>query len=316
MADQPPIDELDALMARHELRASRRRWRVAAIVALAAIVVAGSWQAGVRLNRPENRPHIARVGITGTIYPDRARLEVIERLAEDENVHAVLIAIESPGGATAGGEELFAGIRRLDEAKPVVAVISQLGASAAYMSAIASERIFARRLSLVGSIGVIYTHLNASALLDTIGVELDRVTTGPLKGQPDFDEPMPPAVRQSLQTMVDDAFDWFVSIVAERRELPRSEVLGLADGRVLTGQMALEAGLIDAIGGEAEAIEWLETERGIDLDLPVLTHYPRPPDAFAQLRRAIAGGAAEALGIDASGIAPLDGLVSVWHPRL
>ncbi len=316
MADQPPIDELDQLMARRELRASRRRWRVVAILALALVVITGSWQAGVRLNRPENRPHIARVDIAGTIYSDRARTDVLDRLAENENVSAVLIAIDSPGGATAGGEELYTGIRKLSEAKPVVAVISQLGASAAYMTAIASDRVFARRLSVVGSIGVIYTHLNAAALMDTIGVELDRVTTGPLKAQPEIDEPMAPAVRQSLQALVDDSFDWFVSIVAERRELPRSEVLGLADGRILTGQMGLEAGLIDAIGGEAEAIEWLEAERGVAADLPILTYYPPPPDALTQLRRAIAGGAAEALGIDASGIAPLDGLVSVWHPRL
>lgn len=316
MADQPPIDELDALMARRELRASRRRWRVVAILALAIVVIAGSWQAGVRLNRPENRPHIARVSITGTIYADRARSEVLEKLAEDDNVSAVLIAIDSPGGATAGGEELYVGIRKLSDAKPVVAVISQVGASAAYMTAIATDQIFARRLSIVGSIGVVYTHVNAAALMDTIGVALDRVTTGPLKAQPDFDEPMAPAVRQSLQTLVDDSFDWFVSIVAERRELPRSEVLTLADGRILTGQMGLDAGLIDAIGGEAEAIEWLETERGVEADLPVLTHYPPPPDALTQLRRAIAGGAAEALGIEAAGIAPLDGLVSVWHPRL
>lgn len=316
MADQPPIDELDALMARRELRASRRRWRVVAILALAIVVIAGSWQAGVRLNRPENRPHIARVSITGTIYADRARSEVLEKLAEDDNVSAVLIAIDSPGGATAGGEELYVGIRKLSDAKPVVAVISQVGASAAYMTAIATDQIFARRLSIVGSIGVVYTHVNAAALMDTIGVALDRVTTGPLKAQPDFDEPMAPAVRQSLQTLVDDSFDWFVSIVAERRELPRSEVLTLADGRILTGQMGLDAGLIDAIGGEAEAIEWLETERGVEADLPVLTHYPPPPDALTQLRRAIAGGAAEALGIEAARIAPLDGLVSVWHPRL
>jgi protease-4 len=316
MADQPPIDEIDQLMARRELRASRRRWRVVAIVALAIVVIAGGWQAGVRLNRPENRPHIARVNITGTIYSDRVRADVLEKLAENDNVSAVLIAIDSPGGATAGGEELYTGIRKLADAKPVVAVISQLGASAAYMTAIAADRVFARRLSVVGSIGVVYTHVNAAALMDTIGVALDRVTTGPLKAQPDFDEPMSPAVRHSLQTLVDDSFDWFVSIVAERRELPRSDVLALADGRIMTGQMGLAAGLIDAIGGEAEAIAWLETERGVATDLPVLTHYPPPPDALTQLRRAIAGGAAEALGIDASAIAPLDGLVSVWHPRL
>jgi len=313
---RPSIDDIDALIVRRELRASRRRWRFAAALALLVLVVAGGWQAGVNFNRPANKPHIARVNITGTILADPARLEVLETLAEDANVAAVILYVESPGGSTAGGEELYSAVRELSEAKPVVAVISTLGASAAYMTAIAADRIFARRLSVVGSIGVLYTHLDASQLMDTIGIDIDRVTTGPLKAQPEIDEPMPPAVRRSLQALVDDSFGWFVDIVAERRGLDRQQVLELADGRIMTGRMGLDAGLIDAIGGEREAIAWLQTERGITADLPVLTHYPPPPGAFDDIRRLIGQSAAAALGFDASEIAPLDGLVSVWHPRL
>lgn len=309
------IDELDALMVRREMRASRRRWRIVAILALAALVIGLGWQAGASITRPENSPHIARVSITGTILSDPDRVAILEALTENDKVTAVIVAIESPGGATAGGEELYEALRSLGETKPVVAVIGQLGASAAYMTAIATDRIFARRLSVVGSIGVLYTHVDASKLLETIGIDLDRVTTGPLKAEPEIDEPMAPAVRQSLQSLVDDAYDWFVDIVAERRWLDRAEVLGLADGRIMTGQMGLAAGLIDAIGGEAEAIGWLEAERAVAADLPVLGYYPPPADPWTQLRRAVGQSAAEALGIGAASIGPLDGLVSVWHPR-
>ena len=152
----------------------------------------------------------------------------------------MIVAINSPGGTTAGGEELYEALSALRAKKPVVAVISELGASAAYMTAIAADRIFARRLSIVGSIGVLFQHVDAGKLLDTIGVDFDKVQTGPLKAEPDIDEPMVGEVRASLQSLVDDSFPWFVDIVAERRGLTRPETLALADGRILTGRQALD----------------------------------------------------------------------------
>ena len=122
---------------------------------------------------------IARVSITGTIMTDPARLKILDKLAEDDAVKAVVVAINSPGGTTAGGEELYEALSALRAKKPVVAVISELGASAAYMTAIAADRIFARRLSIVGSIGVLYQHVDAGKLLGTIGVNFDKVQTGP-----------------------------------------------------------------------------------------------------------------------------------------
>lgn len=308
MAD--PAD-IETVLARRELRASRRRWRFIAFVALAALVIVVAWRGTAWLARPENNPHIARIEITGVIAPDPDRLAIIEAIAEDSNVAAVIVSIDSPGGATAGGEELYESLRALAEAKPTVAVINQLGASAAYMTAIATDRIFARRLSVVGSIGVLYTHIDASALLDTIGIDIDAVTTGPLKAEPEIDEPMAPEVRRSLQALVDNAFDWFVGIVAERRGLDRATVLTLADGRVMTGQMGIETGLIDAAGGESEAIDWLEAERGVAADLPVLIWFPLPEDPFSFFRRAASESIAAALGLDQ--LRPLDGLTSVWH---
>ena len=134
----------------------------------------------------------------------------------------MIVAINSPGGTTAGGEELYEALGQLRAAKPTVAVIGELGASAAYMTAIATDRIFARRLSIVGSIGVLYQHVNAGKLLETIGVDLDKVASGPLKAEPDFDEPMEGAPRASIAALVDDSFQWFVDIVAERRGLARA----------------------------------------------------------------------------------------------
>src|SRR6478609_7821790 len=108
----------------------------------------------------------------------------------------------SPGGTTAGGEELYEAIGKLRAKKPVVAYVKELGASAAYMAAIAADRVFVRRLSIVGSIGVLFQTTDASKLMQTIGVDLDKVASGPLKAEPDIDEPMSPEVRASLQSLV------------------------------------------------------------------------------------------------------------------
>jgi protease-4 len=195
----------------------------------------------------------------------------------------------------------------------VVAVISELGASAAYMTAISTDHIFARRLSIVGSIGVLYQHVNAGKLLATIGVDFDKVQTGPLKAEPDFDEPMVGEVRASLQALVDDSFQWFVDIVSERRGIPRPETLTLADGRIVTGRQGLDLKLIDAIGGEPEAIAWLESDKQITADLPVVDYYPPADEGWINLPKWLGDAGRTALGIGPSGPIALDGLVSLWQ---
>lgn len=299
-----------AVIAADTYRKSRGLWRVLAFIALAIAVIVGLG----RFALPDGPAgdHVARLVIDGTVATDRDRLDVINDLAEDASVKAVIVAINSPGGTTAGGEELYEALTRLRAAKPTVAVIGELGASAAYMTAIATDRIFARRLSIVGSIGVLYQHFNAGKLLDTIGVDLDKVASGPLKAEPDFDEPLEGAPRASIAALVDDSFQWFVDIVAERRGLTRPATLALADGRIVTGRVGVETGLIDAIGGETEAVEWLEAERDIAPDLSIRTVWPEPEGGFDLLGTFIKGQARSALGLP-DGPITLDGLVSLWQ---
>ena len=299
-----------SVIAAETYRQSRGLWRVLAFIALAIAIIVGLG----RFALPETPvgDHIARLVIDGTIATDPERLEAIEELAEDDSVKAVIITINSPGGTTAGGEELYEALGQLRAAKPTVAVIKELGASAAYMTAIATDHIFARRLSIVGSIGVLYQHVNAGKLLETVGVDLDKVASGPLKAEPDFDEPMEGAPRASIAALVDDSFQWFVDIVAERRGLTRPAALALADGRIVTGRVGLEAGLIDAIGGELEAIAWLEAERDVPVDLEVSTAWPEPDQGFDLIGTFLGGQARAALGLP-DGPITLDGLVSLWQ---
>lgn len=304
-------DPAHLIPAAGKLRRSRRLWRILFFLALAVAVVAIAGRFAAEGGAIGNR--IARVNIDGTIFTDSTRLQTLDELAEDPLVQAVIVSINSPGGTTAGGEELYEALTALRTSKPVVAVINEMGASAAYMTAIASDRIFARRLSIVGSIGVFYQHVDAGKLLSTIGVDFDKVQTGPYKAEPDVDEPMVGEVRARLQELVDDSFEWFVDIVAERRGIGRPATLALADGRIVTGRQALESKLIDAIGGEAEAIAWLEADKRIAADLPVLTYYPLPEEGWFGLPQWLGGAARSALGLPSRGPISLDGLVSLWQ---
>jgi protease-4 len=306
-------DPAHLIPANARLRRSRRLWRVLFILAAIVAVLA----LAARFAMPQNGPgeRIARVTINGVIATDPTRLKILDDLAKDDAVKAVIVAINSPGGTTAGGEELYEALGKLRAKKPVAAVISELGASAAYMTAIASDRIFARRLSIVGSIGVLFQHIDAGKLLDTIGIDFDKVATGPLKAEPDLDEPMVGEVRASLQGLVDDSFQWFVDVVAERRGIPRPETLALSDGRILTGRQALTDKLIDAIGGESEAIAWLTSDKGVKTDLPVIDYFPVPDNSWFPPGKWLGQAARSSLGLPAEGPIALDGLVSLWQAR-
>jgi len=305
-------DPANLIPANAKLRSSRRFWRVLFFVALAVAVLAIVGRFALE-GQTAVGDRIARIKVDGVITTDPVRLKALQDLGKDDKVKAVIVAINSPGGTTAGGEELYEALMALREKKPVVAVIGELGASAAYMTAIATDRIFARRLSIVGSIGVLYQHVDASKLLGTIGIDLDKVATGPLKAEPDYDEPMSPEVRASLQSMVDDSFQWFVDVVAERRGIPRPQTLALADGRIVTGRQGIESKLIDAIGGEPEAIAWLQSDKQVAEDLPVYTYYPIPKQSWFDLSQLLGQSARAALGLSETGPIALDGLVSLWQ---
>lgn len=306
LADTPQ----DTIPVTRALRRSRGRWRIFAFIALAIAVIAAAFRFA-----PDFGPvgeHVARVEISGTITTDYERLEMLRELGEDDSIKAVIVAINSPGGTTAGGEELYEALRTLSQTKPTVAVIDEMGASAAYMTAIGTDHILARRLSIIGSIGVLYRHVDAGRLLDSIGIDLDKIATGPLKAEPEFDGPIAPPVRENLETLVGDSFDWFVDIVAERRGLDRSGVLALADGRIMTGSRGVETGLIDANGGIEEARAWLAETHGIAADIDVETVWP-PSGGGGWLGRLVGEATQNAIAGWSPAVA-LDGLVSLWHP--
>ena len=296
--------DADHLLDRRRLKRRLTLWRALAIIgalALIAVLFAD------RLSGYVAGPHVARLAIHGLIIDDRERIAALRRLAEDNRARALIIRLDSPGGTTQGAEELYLALREVAERKPVVAVIGALGASAAYLAALAADHIVARTTSLTGSIGVLVETAEFSGLLDSLGITTDTVKSGALKSEPSPLRPMSEEGRAALAAVVEDSYQWFVALVAERRHLDRADALALADGRIFTGRQALAAGLLDALGGEAEARDWLAETSGVSLGIPTRgIAIERREGLWRLLRSAGKTLLPERL--------TLDGLVSVWQP--
>lgn len=267
--------EPDLLLDRRRLKRQLGFWRGALILSAvlgAAALFAGPLPEGAGLGGE----HVARLPISGTITDNRELIRLVERTGRDAQVRALLVAIDSPGGTVAGGEALHTAIRGVRAAgKPVVAVMGGTAASAGYMIALPAERIFAREATLTGSIGVILQSFEASELLERLGLRAEALTSGPLKDQPSPFRPLTEQGRASLNAVVQDMQSQFVGMVVAGRNMPEERVRELADGRVMTGRQAVAAGLVDAIGGEAEARRWLADTHGLPADLRLRDLDPR-----------------------------------------
>ncbi|MBB6413276.1 signal peptide peptidase SppA [Mesorhizobium sangaii] len=313
----------DDLIDRRRLRRKLTFWRVAAIGIVALGVIAlSTWFYGDDFTGSAV-DHIAKVKIEGTITEDEELIKRLETIRQSSKVKGVILSIDSPGGTTVGGESIYEEVRKLAGDKPVVAEVGTLAASAGYMIASAADHIVARKTSIVGSIGVLIQYPDVSGLMDKLGVKLEEVKSSPLKASPSPFKPTNDDERAMVRKLILDSYDWFVGIVAERRKMTREQALALADGSIFTGRQGVANGLIDAVGGETEAVDWLAT-KGVDAKLKVVEWKNTERRGGFLFSKAMAQTIGSALGLPAySGDVIhelgadrlfLDGLVSVWHP--
>jgi protease IV len=313
----------DDLIDRRRLRRKLTFWRVAAIAILAlGLVAIASWFYGDEFNGA-TVDHIAKVRIEGTITEDDELIKRLESIRKSDKVKGVILAIDSPGGTTVGGETIYEEVRKLAADKPVVAEVGTLAASAGYMIASAADHIVAHKSSIVGSIGVLIQYPDVSGMMDKLGIKLEEVKSSPLKASPSPFKPTNDDERAMVRKLILDSYDWFVGIVAERRKMTHEQALALADGSIFTGRQGVTNGLIDGVGGETEAIDWLAT-KGVDAKLKVVEWKNTEKRGGFLFSRTMLRTITSALGLpDYSGDVMhelgadrlfLDGLVSVWHP--
>jgi len=258
--------ETDLLLDRRRLNRRLFLWRsFAVLAALAAVLVALRGSGDLRFVGS----HVARLTVSGIITADRKLDREVAKLADDDRAKALLVLVDSPGGSVAGGQALHNAIGQVAAKKPVVVVMGGTAASAGYMISVPAAQIFAQESTLTGSIGVLLETGDISGLLKSVGINVEPLVSGPLKDQPSFVKPLSPEGRQVLQGLVSDMYDQFVDMVARGRHMDATRVRELADGRPYTGRQALKLGLVDAIGGEQDARQWLAQAKGISADLPI-----------------------------------------------
>ncbi|HXB78226.1 MAG TPA: signal peptide peptidase SppA [Bradyrhizobium sp.] len=317
----------DVIVDRRRIRRKLTFWRVmAALIAIGAIVIVGLVATPGGRGTLTTAGSIARVNIEGLIRSDQNRVEALERL-ENSQAAAVVVHINSPGGTTAGSEQLYDALSRLKAKKPLVVVVEGLAASGGYITAIAADHIVAKQSSLVGSIGVLFQIPNFAELMKTVGVKVEEVKSSPLKAAPNGYEPTSPEARAALESLVKDSYAWFRGLVKERRGMDDAQLEKVADGRVFTGRQGIELKLVDQLGDEKIAIAWLVSQKGVKADLPVRDYKLSPRFGDLTFLRSAAAVTLDALGLSAiarqieqSGMAQavdrfgLDGMLALWHP--
>lgn len=321
--------DADLIVDRRRMRRKLTFWRVAAaLVAIVAIVAVALLATPAGRRSIVGDESIARIKIEGLIRSDSDRVAALERLGRS-SAKAVIVHINSPGGTTAGAEQLYDALTRLKAKKPVVVVVDGLCASGGYIAALASDHIISQGTSLVGSIGVLVQFPNFSELMKTVGVKVEEVKSTPLKAAPNGFEPTSPEARAALDALVKDSYAWFRDLVKSRRNMDEATLEKAADGRVFTGRQALALKLVDQLGDEKTAIAWLVAQKKIERELPVRDFRMTPRFGDMTFIRLALSMTLDAVGLttfarqldEAGGIQAVDqlalqGLLALWRPSV
>ncbi len=254
----------------------------------------------------EKRDHITELRIEGPIMGSQTYLESIQRISEDKSCKGVLLRIDSPGGAVGSSQEICSALKGL-KAKGLPIVVSQgnLAASGGYYVSLAGDRIFSNPGTLTGSIGVILQFPEAAKLMEKLGVRMNTVKSGALKDVGNYARAPTPEELRYLQSVIDNTYGQFLDDILASRKITRSELLKIADGRVMTGKQAKQYGLVDTLGGYQEAKHYLAGLVKLDGD-PVMV---KEPPARNWMENIVDSKSASALG-------PLAEAAKEWLPSV
>lgn len=305
----------DTLLDRIYLKNQARRWRAVAFFAgLMALLVFAERYTGIKSALQGD--HIARVTIEDVIYDDTKRHQMLQDIAEDDHVKAVILRVDSPGGTTVGANQIFQDLRRIAKDKPIVCTMRTYAASGGYLAAIGADYIFADEGTLTGSIGVILQTAEVTKLIEKIGINPVTVRTGELKAAPSPFETFTAKQRLAIEKVIGDFFNYFLETVKSRRKLKDEQVNLIRDGRVVSAREALKLGLIDAIGDEQDALNWLEKQHEISTDMEVID--AKPEEEAPAIEDLVEHSMAKAISsfFKENALVKLDGLSAIWQPAL
>ena len=205
-------------------------------------------------------PRVGVVELKGTVGDGERGIDadkvvkLLRKYDRDDDVRAVVVRIDSPGGEVAPSQEIYSALRNLRKKKKVVASLGNLAASGGYYIAAAADQIYASPGTLTGSIGVIWTHFNVRGLLEAVKIEETTIKAGKYKDTLSPFRPLNELDREELQAISEDTYGQFIRDVAEGRGLKEEEVRKLAEGRIYTGRRAKDLRLVDELGGFQDAV--------------------------------------------------------------
>lgn len=241
--------------------ASQTRSTLVAVAVLVALFAAGTYVAiGLATDRDvpllPSPGKVAVVPVEGTLTAERGVAETLRRYRQDGSVEGVVLKIRSPGGSVGATQAVYRELRAFrGEDRPVVAWIGDVGASGGYYAALAADSIYALPGSITGSIGVIVQIPNAQGALEKIGLRMNVVKSGPLKDAGSPFRALGEEDREVFRQLVDDAYGQFLDAVVEGRGMARERARQLADGRVVSGERAVELGLVDGVSTFSGALD-------------------------------------------------------------
>lgn len=233
------------------------------LAALVAAVFGFFWgKHGMRL---EFGPGVGVLDVLGEIADERPILDQLDQLTRNPDTKAIVVRVDSPGGAITVVEEIYKALKRADsEGTPIIASMGSTAASGGYFVCMAADHVFANQSSLTGSIGVLVEFSSARDLLDKLGIKFETVASGEFKALGSIAEPLTDREREHMQNVVNDFHSFFVETVSASRRMTADQVRALADGRVFTGRQALGLGLIDEVGDLDAAVRYAGQLAGIE----------------------------------------------------
>ncbi|MDN3030545.1 MAG: signal peptide peptidase SppA [Candidatus Tisiphia sp.] len=273
------------LIERKQNKTKLMLWKLATIFMFIVLIVVMIKQFDLTKSEyiTTNSKYIAAISIEDIIFEDAKRDTRLEKIIDDDQISALVVNVNSPGGTVVGSEKIYNILRKISVKKPVVVVMGTLAASGGYLISLGGDYIISHNGTITGSIGVILQTLEVTDLAKTLGITFNNFKSGELKAVPNPTEKVTEAVRQAIMSNVLDTYDYFIELVALRRNIPIDQVRELADGRIYSGRQALKLKLVDAVGSQDDAIKWLQEVKKIDKDLKVKEFKIKPKPKFLEI---------------------------------
>lgn len=225
---------------------------------------------------------VAVLRVEDIILDSQIYLESLDAIAKDDSVKALVVRINSPGGAVGPSQEIFSELKKLGKELPIVASIGGVGASGGYYIACAAQKIYANPGAITGSIGVIAQFASYEKLLDWAMIDVEIIKSGKYKDVGSSFRKMNEADKQYIQQLIDNVYEQFKSVVADARDLDTKQIDKVADGKIYTGEQALKLKLIDELGTINDAIRMAGDLGGIE-GKPEVIYFPKKKSRLMDL---------------------------------